>query len=71
VGLVCGALVCLLYQPRMMDECGAVGGMEIAKETEELKENPPLMPHCPPQIPGNVIWNRTGVSAVGNRRVAV
>jgi hypothetical protein len=30
-----------LYQPRIIgvDECGAVGGMRIGKETEVLEEN--------------------------------
>jgi hypothetical protein len=40
-GQICPSYSELFYQPRIIDddECGAVGGMRIAGETEILGEN--------------------------------
>jgi hypothetical protein len=61
----------ILYQPRMIvDECGAVGGMKIGRETELLGENLPPVQICPPHIPHDLTWARTRATEVGSRRLA-
>jgi hypothetical protein len=44
-------------------EFGAVGGMRIGRR------EPVLAPLCPPQIPYDLIWDRTQAAAVGSRRL--
>jgi hypothetical protein len=43
----------LLYQPQMIDDgdCGAVGGMKIARGNRSTQRKPAPVPLCPPQIP--------------------
>jgi hypothetical protein len=61
----------LLYQPRMVDEndCGAVGGMRIARGNRSTRRKPARMPLCPPQIPHDVTWARTRAASVGSRQL--
>jgi hypothetical protein len=51
VCLVRGPLISLLYQPRTIDdECGAVGGMRIARGNRSTPRKPSPVPLCPSQI---------------------
>jgi hypothetical protein len=52
-------LIGLLYQPRMIKECGAVGGMTAGRGNRSTWIKPAPVPHCPPQIPHDRIWDRT------------
>jgi hypothetical protein len=69
VHLIRRPLTGLLYQPRMIDECGAVGGMRIGKGNRNTRKKPVPMPLCPPQIPHDLTWARTRAAAVGSRRL--
>jgi hypothetical protein len=42
----------LLYQPQMIDDgdCGAIGGMKIARGNRSIRRKPAPAPLCPPQI---------------------
>jgi hypothetical protein len=44
------SLIGLLYQPRMIDEYGAFGGMRIARGNGSIRIKPAPMPLRPPQI---------------------
>jgi hypothetical protein len=59
-----------IVQPQMIDEgdCGAIGGMKLAGETEVLGENLPQR-LCPPQIPLDQTRARTRAAAVGSQRL--
>jgi hypothetical protein len=54
VHLVRRPLIGLLYQSRMMDECGAFGGMRIGKENRSTRRKPAPVPLSPPQIPNDL-----------------
>jgi hypothetical protein len=43
--------------------------LELAGETEVLGEKPATVPLCPPQIPHNLIRDRTRAAAVGSQRL--
>jgi hypothetical protein len=51
------------------DECGAVGGMRIGKGNRSTRRQPAPVPLCSPQIPHDLMWDRTRVAAVGSRRL--
>jgi hypothetical protein len=51
------------------DECGAVGGMRIGRETRSNWRTPAPVPLCPPQIPHDLTWDRTRAATVGSRLV--
>jgi hypothetical protein len=58
------SLTGLLWQPRMIyDECGAVGGVRISRETNMLGEN---LPQCH-FVPHDLTWARTWAAAVGSQ----
>jgi hypothetical protein len=64
------ATVGLLYQPLMIDECEAVGGMRIGKGNRSIRRKPAPVPLCPPQISHDLTWDRTrAAAAVGSRRL--
>jgi hypothetical protein len=65
------ATVCLLYQPRMIDDddYGAVGGMKIGRRNRSTRRKPDPVSLCPPQIPHNLTWDRTRSAAVGSQRL--
>jgi hypothetical protein len=70
VHLVRRPLTGLLYQPRMIgDECRAVGGMSIGRGNRSTRRKPASVPLCPPQIPHDLTWARTGAVEVGSRRL--
>jgi hypothetical protein len=46
------------------DECGAIGGMIRRRN----RRKPALVPFCPPQIPLDLTWARTG-AALGTWRL--
>jgi hypothetical protein len=48
----------LLYQPQVIDVCGAVGGMRIGRGNRSTRRKP-IVPLCPSQIPHDLTWNRT------------
>jgi hypothetical protein len=55
------ATVGLLYQPRMIDDdYGAVGGMRIGRGNRSTGGKPAPVSLCPPQIPHDLTWDRTG-----------
>jgi hypothetical protein len=68
VHFVCRPLTGLLYQPLLIDEYGAVGGMWIGRGTRSTRNIPAPVPLCPPQIPHDLTtWARTRAAAVGSR----
>jgi hypothetical protein len=44
-------LIGLFYQPRMVDEYGAFGGLSIGRGNRSIRRTPAPVSHCPPQIP--------------------
>jgi hypothetical protein len=69
VHLVRRPLIVLLYQPRMVDEYGAFGGMKIGRGNRSTRRNPAPVPFSLPHIPHDPTWDRTRAPAVGNRRL--
>jgi hypothetical protein len=61
----------LLYQPRTIDECAAIGGMRIGRGNRSTRRKPAPVPLCPPQIPHDLTWTRTRAAAVGRRQLTV
>jgi hypothetical protein len=59
----------LLYQPRIDDEWGVVGGMIIGRGNRSTRRKTTPVPLCPPQIPHDLTWDRTRAAAVGSRRL--
>jgi hypothetical protein len=41
----------LLYQPRMIGDCGEIDGMKIGRGNRSTRRKPLPAPLCPPQIP--------------------
>jgi hypothetical protein len=60
-------LICLLYQPQMIGEYGAFGGIRIGRGNQSTRRKPATVPHCPPQIQHDLAWDRTRAAAVGSR----
>jgi hypothetical protein len=60
-------LTCLLYQPQMIDECGAGGGMRTDRGNRNIHRIP--VPLYPPQIPHDLTWDWTRAAAVGSRQL--
>jgi hypothetical protein len=58
VHLVRRPLFGLLYQPRMIDECGAVGGIRICRGNRRTRRKSAPVPLGPPQIPHDLGSNR-------------
>jgi hypothetical protein len=54
---------------RMINECGAVGGMRIGRGNRSTRRKPAPIPLRPPQIPHDLTWDRSRATAVGNRRL--
>jgi hypothetical protein len=50
------------------DERGT-GGRMSGRGRQIIQRNPALVPHCPPQIPHELIRSRTRSAAVGSRRI--
>jgi hypothetical protein len=71
VHLVRRPVINLLYQPWMVDgdECGAVGGMIFGRGSRSTQRKPVPVPVCPPQIPHDLLWDRTRAAEVGTRRL--
>jgi hypothetical protein len=71
VYLVRRPLIALLYQPRMIDEgdCGAIGGMRIWQGKPKYSEKTYPSATFPPQIPHDLIWDRTLAAAMGSQRL--
>jgi hypothetical protein len=68
---ITAAITGLLHQPRMMmddNEWGAFDGM-LGKGNRSTRRKPVPVPFCPPQIPRNLIRDRTRAAAVGSRRL--
>jgi hypothetical protein len=63
------ATVGLLYQPWMINDDWAVGGMRIGRENRITRKKPAPVPLCPPQIPYDQTWDRTRAAAVGSQRL--
>jgi hypothetical protein len=63
-----GTLVtkCPVIQPRIVDddECGAVGGVIIARRNGSTHRKPAPVPRCPPQIPHDLTWAQTRTTLV-------
>jgi hypothetical protein len=59
VHLVRRPLIGLLYQPRMIDEYGAVCGMKIGRGNRSSRRKPAPVALCPPQISHHLTWDRT------------
>jgi hypothetical protein len=66
VHLVRWPLIGLLYQPRMIDEYGAFGGMRIGRGNRSTWRKPAPVPL---QIPHDLTWDRTQAAVVGSRRL--
>jgi hypothetical protein len=41
----------LLYQPRMIGDCGEIGGIKIGRGNQSTRRKPAPAQLCPPQIP--------------------
>jgi hypothetical protein len=67
VHLVLRPLFGLLYQLQMIDvdDCGAIGGMQIVRGNRSIQRKPASVPLCPPQIPHDLNRTRTRATAVG------
>jgi hypothetical protein len=63
------ATVGLLYQPRMIDDYGAVDGMRIGRGNQSTWRKPAPVPLCSPQIPHDLTWDRTRAATVGSLRL--
>jgi hypothetical protein len=50
------------------DEYGEVGGIRIGRGNRSTWRKPAPVPHCPPQIPYDMNWDRTRAATVGSRR---
>jgi hypothetical protein len=61
----------LLYKPQMMDEgdCGAIGGMKMARGNRSTRRKPAPAPLCQPQIPHDQTRAPTRAAAVGSQRL--
>jgi hypothetical protein len=55
--------------PAPDDECGAFSGMRTGRRNRSTRRKPAPMPLCPPQIPHDLVWDRTRAAAVGSRRL--
>jgi hypothetical protein len=55
----------LLYQPRMMDKYGVVGGMRTGRGNRSTWSKPAPLPLCSPQIPHDLTLDRTRAAEVG------
>jgi hypothetical protein len=69
VHLVRRPLSILLYQPGMIHECGAVGGMRIGRGNRSTRRKLAPVPLCPPQIPHDLPWARPRAATMGSRRL--
>jgi hypothetical protein len=62
----------LLYQPRMIDDdCGAVGGMRIARRNGSTRRKPAPVTLRLPQIACDLTWDRSRAAAEGSRLSSV
>jgi hypothetical protein len=59
----------LFYEPRVVDDCRAVGGIIIGTRNRTTPKKPAPMLLCPPQIIHDLTWDRTRAAAVGSRRL--
>jgi hypothetical protein len=57
----------LLYQGKITDEYGAVGEKRPGRGNWSTRIKPASVPLSAPQIPQDLIWDRTGAAAVGSR----
>jgi hypothetical protein len=48
-------------------ECGVVGGRRIGRGNRSTRRKPAPAPHCPPQIPYHLTWDRIRAAAVGSQ----
>jgi hypothetical protein len=69
VHLVLRPLFGLLYQPQMIDDCEAIGGMRIGRGNWSTRRKPASVSLCPPQIPHDLTRAPTRAAAVGSRRL--
>jgi hypothetical protein len=58
----------LLYQTRMLDDCGAIGGMRIGRRNRSTQRKYVPVPR-PPQIPHDLTRAQTRAATVGSRRL--
>jgi hypothetical protein len=54
---------------RLINECGAVGGMRTGRGNEITRRKPASVPLRPPQILHELSWNWTRLSAVASQRL--
>jgi hypothetical protein len=57
----------LSYQPQVIDECGAIGGIGIGRGNWSTLRKPAPVPLCPPKISCDLTWVRTRAAMVGSR----
>jgi hypothetical protein len=71
IHLVLRPLLCLLYQPQMIDDgdCGAIGGIRNGRGNRSTRRKPDPMLLCSPQIPRDLSRARTRSAAVESWRV--
>jgi hypothetical protein len=51
------------------DECGVVGRMTIGRGNRSTRRKPAPVPLCPPQIPYDLTWALTPITAVAEYTV--
>jgi hypothetical protein len=67
VQLVRRPLIGLLYQPRMVAEYVAFGGMRTGRGNRNARRKTAPVPLCSPQISYDFPWDRTRAAAATNR----
>jgi hypothetical protein len=55
----------------MINEYGGVGGMGVARVNISYQRKTAPVPFCPPQIPHDLLLDRTRVTAVGSQQLTV
>jgi hypothetical protein len=51
------------------DGYAVVGGVRVSRGNRSILRKPASVSLCPPQIPHDLIWDRTGAAAVESRRL--
>jgi hypothetical protein len=62
-------LLGLLYQPRVVGDCGVVSGMRIGRGNRSARREPSPASLCPPQIANYLTWYRTRAADVGSHHL--
>jgi hypothetical protein len=56
---------------RMINECGAIGGMRTNKGDRSTQRKPTPVTLCPTQILHDLTWDQTKVTTMGSQQLTV